>query len=190
MKPQDYFVRHEAGSDLRTIEEAQAQIRYPMYAILDNIRSAHNVGSIFRTSDGANAAGLHLCGYTAQPPHRHLAKTALGAVDTVPWQHHATTMEAIAAVKARGCQVLALEFSEDSQLIYEAELQFPVALILGNETNGIDIETRQLCDGTVHLPMFGHKSSLNVSVAYGIAIYEILKRYREQHPDISLETSS
>lgn len=172
-------MRHEAGGDLRTIEETQALPRFPMYAILDNIRSAHNVGSIFRTSDGANAAGLHLCGYTASPPHRHLAKTALGAVDTVPWEHHETTMEAIARVRSKGCQVLALEFSEESELIYDADIQFPVALILGNETNGIDAEMRQLCDATVHLPMFGHKSSLNVSVAYGIAIYEILKRYQQ-----------
>ena len=84
MKPRDHFVRHEYGSDRMTLAAARAAPRLPFYGVLDHIRSAHNVGSMFRTADGARAAGLFLCGYSPTPPHRHLAKTALGAVDVVP----------------------------------------------------------------------------------------------------------
>jgi tRNA G18 (ribose-2'-O)-methylase SpoU len=171
-------VRHEAGGDLRTIEESQKQERFPFFGVLDNIRSAHNVGSMFRTSDGANAAGLLLCGYSPTPPHRHLSKTALGAVETVPWEHYETTEEALIAVRSKGCTVLALEFTDESVPLYEFPLTFPLALLMGNETNGLSLEARRLCDATVHLPMLGHKSSLNVSVAYGVALYEILRRYQ------------
>ena len=170
-------MRNEAGGDRVPLEEARAQTRFPFYGLLDSIRSAHNVGSIFRTSDGANASGLFLCGYTPTPPHRHLAKTALGAVDSVPWSHHETFHEGIAAARATGARILAFEFTEDSRSLYEVELDFPVCLVMGNETNGLSIEARELCDATVHLPMYGHKSSLNVSVAFGVAMYEVLRRY-------------
>ncbi|RYG58853.1 TrmH family RNA methyltransferase [bacterium] len=176
--PKDYFVRHENGSDRISIEEAKATERFPIYGILDNLRSAHNVGSIFRTSDGANAAGLSLCGYSPTPPHRHLAKTALGAVDVVPWAHYETVTEAIEEARGRGAQVLALEFTESSVPLTEFELKFPVVLVAGNEVDGLSEETIAQCDAAVHLPMFGHKNSLNVSVAFGVALYETLRRYR------------
>ena len=176
-KPRDYYVRREHGSDRLSVEETLAQERFPIYAILDHIRSAHNVGSVFRTSDGANVAELFLCGYTAKPPHRHLAKTALGASETVPWRGFETVEEAIGAARELGCQVLAFEYEEDSVALYDYPCTFPVAILVGNETNGLTPEVRALCDATVHLPMFGHKSSLNVSVAYGIAVYEIAQRY-------------
>jgi tRNA G18 (ribose-2'-O)-methylase SpoU len=175
-RPKDYFVRHEPGGDRITIEAARAQPKVPIIVILDHIRSAHNVGSIFRTSDGANIAELWLCGFTPTPPHRHLAKTALGAVDTVPWRHFETVPDAIAEARDMGAQIAALEYSEDSQLLYEFTAPLPLALVVGNETHGLSFEVRQLCDATVHLPMHGHKSSLNVSVAYGIAIYDLVRR--------------
>jgi tRNA G18 (ribose-2'-O)-methylase SpoU len=87
MKPQDYWVRNECGSDRISMEEACAQPRLPIFGVLDNIRSAHNVGSMFRTADGANIGELLICGYSPTPPHKHLSKTALGAVDVVPWRH-------------------------------------------------------------------------------------------------------
>jgi tRNA G18 (ribose-2'-O)-methylase SpoU len=179
MKTQDYFVRHEHGTDRTTLEAAQAATRFPFYGILDNIRSAHNAGSIFRTADGANSAGLLLCGYTPTPPHRHLAKTALGAVEVVPWQQCDTVETAIAEVRAQGAQVLALEYDEESVPLYGFDLQFPVALVVGNEVDGLSEATRALCDATVHLPMHGLKNSLNVSVAFGAALYEVLRRYLE-----------
>lgn len=176
-RPSDYFVRHENGSDRIALESAQNQPRFPIYGILDCLRSAHNVGSIIRTCDGANAAGLFICGYSPVPPHRHLEKTALGAVDVVPWQHFETVAEAISHAKSQGIQVLALELSDESVPLWDVELRFPVALVGGNEKDGLDAATRALCDQTVHLPMCGHKNSLNVSVAFGIALYEILRRY-------------
>ncbi|HEX9995774.1 MAG TPA: RNA methyltransferase [Abditibacterium sp.] len=178
-RPQDYFVRHEGGSDRIALEDAQNAPRFPIYGILDSLRSAHNVGSIFRTCDGANAAHLAICGsYSPLPPHRHLAKTALGAVDVVPWTHFETAEEAIIDARNRGAQVLALEFTQGSVPLTEIDLQFPVALVGGNELDGLSEETMKLCDAAVHLPMCGHKNSLNVSVAFGIALYEVLRRYQ------------
>jgi tRNA G18 (ribose-2'-O)-methylase SpoU len=178
-RPGDYFVRHEAGSDRLSLEEARAAPRFPFYGVLDCLRSAHNVGSIFRTCDGAGVGGLSLCGYTPTPPHRHLAKTALGAVDVVPWQAFETVEEAIADLRSRKIHVLALEKTENSISLYDYPLEFPLALICGNEAEGLSPEVCALCDATVHLPMFGHKNSLNVSVAFGVAAYEVQRRFGE-----------
>ncbi len=175
-REKDYFVRHEHGSDRIPLEEAQQLPRFPLYGILDNLRSAHNVGSIFRTSDGANIEELALCGITPQPPHRHLSKTALGSVDVVRWRHFETVEEAIVDYKARGIFVAALELSESSSPLWEAQISFPLALVVGNEKDGLSPEIEALCDATFHLPMLGHKNSLNVSVAWGIALYEALRR--------------
>lgn len=177
-RQQDYFVRHESGTDRIPFEEALALPRTPIFGILDNLRSAHNVGSIFRTCDGAGASRLAICGISPTPPHRHLAKTALGATEIVPWTHFETVEEAIADARSRGAQVLALEYTSESVALSEIELRFPIALVAGNEKDGLSDETIGLCDATVHLPMLGHKNSLNVSVAFGVALYEILRRYQ------------
>jgi tRNA G18 (ribose-2'-O)-methylase SpoU len=179
-RPQDQWVRYEWGSERISLEDAQAQSRLPIAAILDRIRSAHNVGSIFRTADGANFGELLLCGYTPTPPHRHLSKTALNAVEVVPWRHFETTLEAIEAARSQGVQVLAVELTEDSELLYDFALQFPLALVMGNEVEGLPPEIMQACDGAVHLPMRGLKGSLNVSVAFGIVAYEVARRYETQ----------
>ncbi len=181
-REQDYFVRHEGGTDRIPLAEALALPRTPISGILDNLRSAHNVGSIFRTCDGAGASHLSICGISPLPPHRHLAKTALGAVDVVPWTHFETVAEAIESTTVEGAQILALEFTNDSVPLTEIELRFPVVLVAGNEKDGLSEETLALCDATVHMPMLGHKNSLNVSVAFGIALYEILRRYQIQNP--------
>jgi len=177
-RQQDYFVRHENGTDRIPLAEALALPRTPIFGILDNLRSAHNVGSIFRTCDGAGASHLAVCGLSPVPPHRHLAKTALGAVDVVPWTHFETVGQAIESTKNQGAQLLALEFTTESVPLTDIELKFPVALVAGNEKDGLGEETIALCDATVHLPMLGHKNSLNVSVAFGIALYEILRRFQ------------
>jgi tRNA G18 (ribose-2'-O)-methylase SpoU len=176
-RPQDQWVRHECGSERISLEAAQAQPRLPIVAILDRIRSAHNVGSIFRTADGANFGELFLCAYTPTPPHRHLSKTALRAVDVVPWRHFETTEAAIHAAREAGAQVLAVELNEDSVPLYDFPIQFPVALVMGNEVEGLPSEVLSLCDAAVHLPMRGLKGSLNVSVAFGIVSYEVARRY-------------
>ena len=186
-KPKDYWVRNEWGAERISLEEAQNAKRLPVVGVLDRLRSAHNVGSIFRTADGANIESLVLCSYTPTPPHKHLEKTALRAVESVPWQYSETVAEAIAELKTRGYQVLALEFTDSSQPLYEFDLQFPVALVAGNEAEGLDAETMALCDAVVHLPMRGLKSSLNVSVAFGVAVYEVTRRFCHTLRDPEIE---
>lgn len=173
----DYWVRHECGGEQVTLEEARALPRFPVIGVLDRLRSAHNVGSIFRTSDGARLQELVLCGYTPTPPHRHLEKTALRATESVPWQHSETVEDAIQTLKQQGVQVVALEYTDKSTSLYEFDLQFPLALVAGNEADGLSPEVISLCDAVVHLPMYGLKSSLNVSVAFGIAAYEVVRRF-------------
>jgi tRNA G18 (ribose-2'-O)-methylase SpoU len=176
-KAEDYWVRHEPGSEQSTLEAVQALPRHPIIGVLDRIRSAHNVGSIFRTADGARLQQLILCGYTPTPPHRHLFKTALRAVESVPWQHAENVEDVIVELQARGVQVLGLEFTDASTSLYEFDLKFPVALVVGNEAEGLSPEVLARCDGAVHLPMHGLKTSLNVSVAFGVAAYEVLRRF-------------
>ena len=176
-KPQDYWVRHEPGSDQISLEESRTLTRHPIVGILDRIRSAHNVGSMFRTADGARLMELILCGYTPPPPHKHLSKTALGAVEAVPWRHFETVEAAIEDLKNRGFQTLGLEFTDASTSLYDVEIKFPVALVVGNEAEGLSLEVLTRCDAVVHLPMHGLKSSLNVSVAFGVAAYETLRRF-------------
>lgn len=177
MKPEDYWVRNEPGGERISLDAARGQLRHPVIGVLDRVRSAHNVGSIFRTSDGANLQELVLIGYTPTPPHKHLSKTALRAVESVPWRHSETVEDAIAELKAQGVLVLAMEFCETSTLLYDCPLRFPLALVVGNEAEGLAPEVLSLCDGTVHLPMQGLKSSLNVSVAFGVAAYEVVRRF-------------
>ena len=174
---EQFWVRHENGSDQMSEAQALLQERFPIVAILDRIRSAHNVGSIFRTSDGANIGRLLLCGYTPTPPHRHLEKTALGAAAVVPWQQHASILDAIRFCQSQGMQVLAAEKTASSVPVEDFALRFPVAIVLGNESDGLDQATIAACDGGVHLPMRGLKSSLNVSVAFGILAYHLAARW-------------
>lgn len=169
----EYFVRHEHGSDRVSIEEARRGARLPIVGVLDNIRSAHNVGSMFRSADGAGFAELVLCGYSPQPPHRHLAKTALGAVEVVPWRHFEKVEDAIAELRAAGfLHIVAMEKTASSIDLREYAPRFPLAIVMGNEATGLCDETLSRCDAVLHLPMRGLKNSLNVSVAFGIAAYQ------------------
>ncbi len=147
--------------------------------LLDNIRSIYNVGAIFRTSDGVGVQALHLCGITATPEHPKLAKTALGADEFIPWQHYRNSLTAVRTLKEKGYAIWGLENTvgsrnllQDSELI--ARLDRPLLLIVGNEVTGIDPGLLDLCDETVALPMLGRKKSLNVTIAFGAAVYQIL----------------
>jgi len=172
-----YWVRNEWGAEQISLEDARLLPRFPVIGVLDHLRSAHNVGSIFRTADGARLQELILCGYTPTPPHKHLEKTALRAVESVPWRHAEKVEDVIEQLKDCGIQVLALEFTDGSTPLYDFDLQFPVALVAGNEAGGLEAGVLDLCDAVVHLPMHGLKSSLNVSVAFGIAAYEVTRRF-------------
>lgn len=142
-------------------------------ALLDNIRSTFNVGSIFRTADGAGLHRLHLGGITATPEHPKVAKTALGAETTIPWRYYSNGVTAARALQEQGYRLWALESSQSSNSLFETEpvTETRLLLIVGNEKAGVDPGILTLCDRTLHIPMVGHKSSLNVAIAFGIAAY-------------------
>ncbi len=150
--------------------------RAPVRVVLDNLRSAFNVGSIFRTSDAARVEHLHLCGITPTPPHRQLARTSLGATRHVPWSSHPDAAAVVRALAARGHQIVALEITPEAESYLDAPLQSPLALVLGHEVLGISGATLAEADRIVRIPMFGVKNSINVATSYGIVIFEILRR--------------
>jgi tRNA G18 (ribose-2'-O)-methylase SpoU len=150
-----------------------------MEVLLDNIRSIYNVGSIFRTADGAGISRLHLCGITPTPDNPRLKKTALGADAAVPWIHHLDGCAAAAGLKARGMRLWALEGGERSEPIQECVPDSDgraVALVVGNEVSGVDPEILHQCDKILSIPMQGVKTSLNTAVAFGIAVYSLRLR--------------
>ena len=163
-----------------SIEEATTIERHPVSVLLSNIRSLYNVGSMFRTCDAALVQELILCGYTPHPPREEIEKTALGAVDTVPWKYHKKEENAILELKEKGIKVIALEITDKKknydELIYQ---DFPLCIVLGNEISGIDNNVLDLCDNAIEIPMYGVKHSLNVSVAGGIAIFEAVRIWKK-----------
>lgn len=151
----------------------------PVYVLLDSIRSLYNVGSIFRTSDGAGIAKLILTGYTPVPPRKEIEKTALGSTRTVSWEHVQDPLEAIHSLKNAGVKVLALERT-DRSMSYTSlgPADFPICLVIGNELSGVSSAILDHCDGSLEIPMAGVKHSLNVAVAYGIAVFELVRAWR------------
>lgn len=163
-----------------TPEHAIASKRHPVVLVLDNIRSLYNVGSIFRTADAALVSEIILCGYTPAPPRIEIEKTALGAVDTVPWRYEANATKAVADLQQNGWNVFAVEITDSSRSYDSLTAEdFPLALVLGNELVGIESEVVSACDGALEIPMYGVKHSLNVSVAAGIAVFEAVKVSRK-----------
>ncbi len=152
--------------------------RYPVAVILENIRSLNNVGSIFRTADGAGIGELCICGYTGYPPRAEIDKTALGSVEFVPWRRVPNQFEALREYRARGYCIAALEHTSAGIPYNGAEYRFPLCLVIGNEVQGVTPEFLSLCDMAVEIPMFGRKQSLNVAVAFGIMAYHLVERYR------------
>jgi len=150
--------------------------KLPIYGMLDNIRSLYNVGSMFRTSDGALIRKLHLCGYTPRPPRKEIEKTALGSTKSVAWEYHSDPLIAIAKVKAEGAKLCVLEQTTNSKPYYNIRTEdFPVCLIVGNEITGVSSQVIAASDMAIEIPMFGTKQSLNAAVAYGIALYDLVR---------------
>jgi 23S rRNA (guanosine2251-2'-O)-methyltransferase len=144
--------------------------------VLDNIRSMHNVGSVFRTADAFLAEGICLCGYTPQPPHRDIHKTALGATETVDWMYFPTTVEAVKELKERGYKVYAIEQVEQSISLEKFKhTDQKTAIVFGNEVEGVNEEVIKRCDGYIEIPQLGMKHSLNISVAAGIVLWEMVR---------------
>ena len=146
-----------------------------LYVICDNIRSLENVGSIFRTSDALGVTKIYLCGITGRPPQHKISKTALGAEETIPWEYCRKTGRLIDKLKKSRINIIALEQDKKAVEFTKTKFNFPVALILGNEVKGVSKAILKKCDKIIYLPMSGQKESLNVSVAFGVAGYEIIR---------------
>jgi tRNA G18 (ribose-2'-O)-methylase SpoU len=158
-------------------QEFQSAVKTPLVIVLDNVRSLHNVGSVFRSSDAFLAEAVYLCGITSVPPHPEIHKTALGAEDSVEWRYFEDTITAVDDLKAKGYVVYAVEQAEGSiPLNYlrrgDADR---IAVVLGHEVKGVQQAVIDRCDGCIEIPQFGTKHSLNVSVAGGIVIWELFK---------------
>lgn len=149
----------------------------PIVVILDNIRSMHNVGSVFRTADAFLIEAIYLCGYTPQPPHRDIHKTALGATETVEWKYFASAAEGVRQLQERGYKVYAVEQTEGSVSLpeFSAGSAGPLAVVFGNEVSGVSEDSLALCDGGVEIPQWGMKHSLNISIAAGIVLWELVR---------------
>ncbi|MCX6286719.1 MAG: RNA methyltransferase [Bacteroidetes bacterium] len=159
-------------------EEFRAVEKFPVTVILDDIRSQNNTGSVFRTCDAFRVESLYLCGITAKPPHREIHKTALGAEDSVKWEYYGSAAEAILELKKSGYLVLALEHTTTSLPLQEYKITEgnKIALVFGNEVLGVNQEVLKIADACLEIPQFGTKHSINVSVAVGITLWEILKK--------------
>jgi tRNA G18 (ribose-2'-O)-methylase SpoU len=177
-------------------DEFKQTKKIPLVVVLDNVRSMHNIGSVFRTSDAYVVEKVVLCGITAQPPHPDIHKSALGAEFSVDWEYYADTNDAVAALKAQGYEVWAIELAENSVMLQDffnrhtdspsvfsevvkdgvcSQLSTKYAVVLGNEVKGVQQSVIDQCEGCIELPQFGTKHSLNVSVTAGIVIWEFFK---------------
>ena len=167
-----------------SVEEFREAEKLPLTVVLDNVRSQNNIGSVFRTADAFRVKHIALCGICSTPPHREIHKTALGAEESVEWSYHEDTTECIKALKGRGYRVYAIELAHDSVKLDELKIEnlkskedetLKLAIVFGNEIDGVQESVMELCDGFLEIPQSGTKHSLNVSCAAAIAIWEISK---------------
>jgi 23S rRNA (guanosine2251-2'-O)-methyltransferase len=174
------LTHEEVGGKRISLDEAQNIKRHPIYVMCDNIRSIYNVGSIFRTSDAALIEKLYLTGYTPYPPRAEIEKVALGATNSVPWEYIKEPMDAVAEIKSKGIKIAPLEITENSRSYTDIKPQdFPLCLVLGNELTGVANQIIEQADFSIEIPQYGFKHSMNVSVAYGIAVFELIKNFRD-----------
>lgn len=160
----------------KSVEDCRKSEKQPIIVILDNIRSMHNVGSVFRTADAFLLEGIYLCGYTPKPPHRDINKTALGATESVTWKYFPATTQAIQLLKEENYKVYAVEQAENSIFLQNIPSinTDKIAVIFGNEVEGVGNEALLLCDGAIEIPQLGMKHSMNISVAAGIVLWELV----------------
>ena len=154
-------------------------VRLPATILLDNVRSMYNVGAFFRTADAAAVEKLYLCGITAHPPKHAITKTALGAEERVDWEHSWNARAVVDRLRERRYEIAAVETSMHSVDLFDWRPAFPVCLVFGHEVDGVGAELLEACDTQVRIPMLGLKHSLNVATAGGVAIYELLRKYRQ-----------
>lgn len=161
----------------KTVDEFRRSEKTPVVAVLENIRSAYNVGSVFRTSDAFLLEGIYLTGYTARPPHKEIRKTALGAEDTVAWEYFPNAIAAVEQLKKAGYKVFAVEQVKDSLSLEKINFNYSdkIAVVFGNEVTGVEQETILYCDGCIEIPQLGMKHSLNIATAAGVVLWEIVR---------------
>ncbi len=161
-----------------SVEAFKEADKLPLVVVLDNVRSLHNIGSVFRTSDAFRVECICLCGITAVPPHAEIHKTALGAEDTVDWKYYQNTVDAVDELKQNGYTVFSIEQAEGSTMLdkWEMDCNKKYAIVFGNEVKGVEQEVINHSDGCIEIPQYGTKHSLNVSVTAGIVIYECANR--------------
>lgn len=160
-------------------DEFKTQKKHPILVILNDIRSLNNIGSFFRTCDAFNVEKIYLCGITATPPHREINKTAIGATESVIWEHRTSIVELVTKLKADGVTIASIEQAEETLLLQNtSQLNYSkIALVFGNEVDGVDQEIIDLSDCIIEIPQFGTKHSLNVSVCAGVVLWEFTKKY-------------
>lgn len=161
-----------------TVDEFKEADKLPLVVVLDEVRSLHNIGSVFRTSDAFLVDRIYLCGITATPPHAEIHKTALGAEDSVTWNYFSSTIDAVKELQAEGFTVLSIEQVAGSTMLNELQLDATkkYAIVFGNEVKGVQQEVVNQCNGCIEIPQYGTKHSLNVSVTAGIVIWEVASK--------------
>jgi tRNA G18 (ribose-2'-O)-methylase SpoU len=161
----------------KSVDEFKRSEKTPVIAVLENIRSAYNVGSVFRTADAFLLEAIYITGYTCVPPHKEIKKTALGAEETVDWKHFTSAAEAIDLLKKNGYRVFAVEQAINSISLEQLSCTATekLAFIFGNEVSGVEQSTIELCDGCVEIPQLGMKHSLNIATAAGVVLWEIIR---------------
>lgn len=164
----------------KSVEAFKTATKSPLIIVMDDIRSLHNIGSVFRTADAFLIEKIYLCGITATPPHKEIQKTALGATETVAWEHHKNVLDVIKLLQEQNVVVLAIEQVEDAFLLdeFEADADKKYALVFGNEVYGVSQEAVALCDGSIEIPQLGTKHSLNIAVSAGIVIWDLFKQLK------------
>jgi tRNA G18 (ribose-2'-O)-methylase SpoU len=165
----------------KSVEAFKKSEKTPLILVLDDIRSLHNIGSVFRTADAFLIEKIYLCGITATPPNKEIHKTALGATETVVWEHQENVLEVIANLKKEGVTTLAIEQVESAVFLqdFQVEKDKKYALVFGNEVYGVAQEAVAACDGCIEIPQLGTKHSLNISVSAGIVVWELFKQFND-----------
>lgn len=167
-----------AELDRKNINEFKVAQKTPLIVVLDDIRSLHNIGSVFRTSDAFLIEKIYLCGITATPPNKEIHKTALGATETVAWEYAKNVLEVVQQLKSEKTKVFAVEQTEKAIMLdqFQPETHTKHALIFGNEVKGVSQEAINVCDGVIEIPQLGSKHSLNISVSAGIVIWDLFRK--------------
>jgi len=162
------------------VEDFKKTKKIPLIVILDNIRSLNNIGSVFRTSDAFLIEKIYLCGITAQPPHKEIHKTALGATESVAWEYAEDTLTLIEKLKDEQVKILAIEQAEHSTMLQDFEIKSnqKYAVVMGNEVKGVQQEVVSASDYCIEIPQFGTKHSLNISVSCGVVLWDLFKKFK------------